>query len=188
MVCIKKINTKNLCFIFSIYILISFIIIIYFSSHCTNSFEQNDGFDLITTNLKIKFVQDKENRHIYNDSVELCQKLNAVLWDVWDEEEWNIVLEYIKSNYSEQFDYGIWLNGKAVEKCSGSNDECEEIEHQEREVLVEWSNYRRSNFSRLENKNWDHECIMFSSKDEAIWKSVDCVNSYYWALCIKRKI
>jgi len=114
--------------------------------------------------------------------------LNAVLWDVWDEEEWNVVFEYIKSNYSEQVNYGIWLNGHSYIDCYNSDETCEKHAQQGRGLAVEWPNSRRLNFSRLADKVQTNECIMFNSKDEDFWKSVDCVNSYYWALCIKRKI
>lgn len=183
---IKKIlNTKRSCFIISIFILISSIIIIYFSFHNTCSIKQNEEFESInSTNLKIKFFSENE-RYIFSEAVKNCQKLNADLWVVHDEEEWNTIIEFIKFNHNDKLKYGIWLNCKAVEYCKAPNKECENNALKGQRIMVQWPYYHYSNYSRLAHKIVNNDCIFFSSKDDNLWKSIDCINRYNFALCIK---
>jgi hypothetical protein len=52
----------------------------------------------------------------------LCQSEGAELWEILDgEPEWEAVLAKVKTDqYSEAYEYGIWINGKVKQGCQGS--------------------------------------------------------------------
>lgn len=151
---------------------------------------KDDGFTNIQYgNLRIKFVYNENDEWYYDldDSLKECEKLGAELWDVREGvAEWEKVINYVKINHTKELMYGIWINGNVTEDCNGPDAECEQKARDGKGVPITWPVNHTTPFSRLDKKVSTNACIMFSNKDDLLWKSVDCANSNFWAICVKR--
>lgn len=144
--------------------------------------QDDDGFEKLKT-VRFKFAK----RANWNTSVEACMNLNAELWEVkGGREEWEDVLDSLKTNHTTKLDQDIWLNGKSNINCDKTYTECESKARDGKGVPVFWaSRHNNSSYSRLVTKAGQNSCIKFSSEDDFIWFSTDCNNKYIWALCVK---
>ena len=72
--------------------------------------------------LRQKFYNLDVRYYSPTAAAELCQSEGAELWEILDgEPEWEAVLAKVKTDqYSEAYEYGIWINGKVKQGCQGS--------------------------------------------------------------------
>jgi hypothetical protein len=114
-----------------------------------------------------------------------CKQLNATLWEVDGEEEWNAIMVALKGMVGNA---SVWLNGNVKSEACDAISECLKTEAlQGQGVSVRWKSDKRiGKYSRLyKGETDDLKCIYVEDTEEGLWNVDKCAINQHVLLCVK---
>ena len=151
-----------------------------------------DGFNsiILDDGTIIKYLVTKNIPNIkditFNVAKEYCGNHSARLWQVFNKNEWIVVMNQTKW---ELLDTSFWIDGKMskITTCtSGSVCRNKTESMQGRGLRIEWDN-RLSSYSRLDTaETSEKKCLIVREDQDRLWTIGYCDLEDHAIVCIKR--